>query len=68
MTSPYLQTAAVLQPACVFLWLSLTISRPVLLEQPNRRGGLTIFRRVEDVWYSFFPPRTDQNPAEERAM
>ncbi len=68
MTSPYWQTAAVIQLACVFLWLSLTIIRPVLLEQPNRRGGLTIFRRVEDVWYSFFPPRADQNPAEERAM
>lgn len=41
----------------------LTMSLPVLLEQPNRRGGFTIFCRQLEVWYSFFPPRADQNPA-----
>lgn len=45
-----------------FLWL--TMSRPVLLEQPNRRGGLSMFCRLLEVWYSFFPPRADQKSAE----
>lgn len=38
----------------------LTISLPVLLEQPNSRGGLTAFCRLLEVWYSFLPPRVDQ--------
>lgn len=48
------------------LMMILTISLPVLFEQPNSRGGLIVFCRVLEVWYSAFPPRAAQKPAEEK--
>ena len=43
--------------------LLLTMSLPVLLEHPKSLGGFTMFCRLLEVWYSFFPPRADQKPA-----
>ena len=44
-----------------FMWL--TMSLPVLLEQPNRRGGWATLLRLLEVWYSFLPPSADQKSA-----